>query len=172
MVKTGVLLMFFLGMISCGTDSFSVKMVSFSESLNEALSLYLGEVGDRVNPDQNVLYVHINEEGEGVKLLISNNRVVNGDFENCTKLYDYISYLKGYKVYVFAASEKLLNVTKEKSKESIPDNCEDYIPVTYDGAVWEMIIKDDVVQSFDVRFMTLSQETHNQVIGLSDWYQR
>lgn len=166
---TKMLLIILLAMGGCESNTFPVKSVSFSGNLEKILSLYIDEMRDNIDPSSNVLYVNVQKEADQVKLLIHNNMVTKGDFENCSKEYDYVSRYRGYKVYVFASEEYFFTVLDKKVYEQVPQNCQDYIPVTYDGAVWEITIKENGVKSFDARFMNLSKETKSQVMSLNNW---
>lgn len=166
-----VCLICIFGMISSckAGNSFMVPIVTFSDGLIKALNLYVEELGDKIDSNQNVLFVNVQEMDGGVVLVLHNNMIAKENFENCARQYDYVSYFKGYKVYVVNPADKFISITDEESEEIIPVDCDEYIPVTYDGATWEILIKNDTVERFDVRFMSLSSKVRKKVIAISGW---
>lgn len=161
------LLILSISLSSCKSDFFNVQSISFSNPIKDIMLLYIDEHKQKLNPAEYVIYVNVTQRGEdSIRFRINNNWIAKGDFENCEKKYNYITFFEGYKVYVFGDGKGLYTVNDDDFlREKVPDNCYEHVPVTYEGNVWEITIVNGKVVGFDFMFTVPSKKTKEHIIG-------
>ena len=159
------ILVFFFA--SCSDDIFVVNRVSFKEDAHKLLSLFIFDNQHDLDPQKNVIMFSADSINQTeIVVLIYNDDISIGDFNNCDRHYRDLAQINGFKIYVDGNARDLFVKYKIFGFEKDTLNCEDVPIMFYDGKTWEIHLVDSKITECYYMRTSPKDSVKNSVIKL------